>query len=338
MTHDSHSAAELPEGISALRVSATSPTSLSAVVQLKGDVRPSERTDFVFVLDASPTMQESIRNGEFRRHTFALLREVLAFDDDGVDFIVGSALTDDAQAKAAVWRALASGSPPDHALLQRAHIARLAGQCASDADVDAILEQPDASSGLGSFVAPALRLARQQRKPRGRLFIELITDGRIDDMDEAIQEIASMSKECGEPGSDRARYRLHILGVGDVDRDALRKLDEGLGTVAPVDIVASTLAAEHPQPAQTIFKEMQAYLTSGDAGLLEISAPALVSARINGEEMVEDGGGSFSISFERLALEFNLELEFSGPPTPTKLELMVGGMDPILFSVAPPVP
>lgn len=330
MTTETGAGAALPEGILELHSKVDSATSTAVQLRLAGDIRPSERTDFVFILDVSPTLQESIRTGEFASQTYGILENVLEYDDDGIDFILASTLSDDSSHKTAIWNLLASGATPAVDILTAAHTAFDAGQCVSAADIAAALARPEASSSLASVLAPAIRHAKGIRKPRGRLFIEIITDGRIDDLDAVVAEISSMSNECDQKGEDSARYRIHMLGIGDADRKTIDYLDDGIEDVAPVDIVASTIATDHQNPAESIFKEMQAYMTGGDAGFLELSAPGLTGANLNGEPMESMGGGTFSAAFERVALEVNLALTFKADPTPVNLELIVGGLATIL--------
>ncbi len=330
MTTEAHDSTALPEGVLSLSSQAAGENSTAVLMTLAGDVRPSERTDFVFILDASPTVQESMRTGEFGREASAVLQHVLEFDNDGIDFILGSVLSSDPDTQAQVWKAMSAGGPPSAALLAGAHGAADVGQCITADDLQSVLDRPEASSGLASVLAPAIRQAREIRKPRGRLFIEIVTDGRVDDLQAVVNEIASMSKECGTEGEDEARYRIHMLGIGDVDREKLDYLDDGIDDVAPVDIVASTVAADHPNPAETIFKEMKAYMTGGDLGFLSLSASGLTGASLNGKPMEDNGGGEFSESIESLSVELNLALTFKEAPVPVNLELIVGGLDPIM--------
>ena len=333
MTTQDHDSTALPDGVLSLSSQAAGENSTAVLMTLAGDIRPSERTDFVFILDASPTVQESMRTGEFGRETSAVLQHVLEFDDDGIDFILGSVLSSDPETQAQVWNAMAAGAPPSTALLTGAHGAADVGQCITADDIEEVLGRVEASSGLASVLAPAIRKAREIRKPRGRLFIEIVTDGRVDDLQSVVDEIASMSRECAQEGEDRARYRLHILGIGDVDRKKIDYLDDGIEDVAPIDIVASTVASDHPNPAETIFKEMKAYMTAGDLGLLSLSAKGLVGASLNGVPMEDNGGGEFSESIEELSVELNLALTFKEAPEPVDLELFVGGLDPIMLTI-----
>jgi hypothetical protein len=333
MTIDTNDAKALPEGVLSLSSTAAGEHGSAVLITLAGDIRPSERTDFVFVLDASPTVQESIRTGEYGRQASAVLQHVLEFDDDGIDFILGSVLSSEPTTQAEVWKAMAAGGAPSAALLSGAHGAADAGQCITADDIQAVLDRPEASSGLASILAPAIRQAREIRKPRGRLFIEIVTDGRVDDLQAVVDEIAAMSQECGTEGEDEARYRIHLLGIGDVDREKLDYLDDGIEDVAPVDIVASTVAADHPKPADTIFKEMKAYMTGGDLGFLSLSASGLVAASLNGKPMEDNGGGEFADSIEEIAVELNLTLTFKETPVPVDLELIVGGLEPIVLTI-----
>ena len=93
MTAEPHNS--LPEGVVQLTSSIRSETATEVQLLLAGEVRPSERTDFVFILDVSPTLQETIRSGEYARETFGILQRVLQYDDDGIDFILGSTLIPD---------------------------------------------------------------------------------------------------------------------------------------------------------------------------------------------------------------------------------------------------
>lgn len=319
-------------GLLSATATITGPTSASWVVRVDGSLTPAERTDFVFILDASPTMQASIASGQLASAAADVLEYVSRFDDDGIDFFLASAVQPDSRGFAELKEHLARGAAPPADVVVAAHGATSVGQCVDRDDIDRVLGSPDLMYSVGSVLAPALRAAREIRKPRGRLFIEILTDCRPDDLDALVTAIAEMSQDCKD-GGDEGRYRLHILAVGDVDKKTMDYLDDGLGDVAPIDIVASTVAAETDAPAKTIFKEMQAYMTNGDLGFIEARAPGLKSMTLNGEPMEDQGGNCFSSAFERLPLEMNLDASFDRRPSALSLELVVGGLDPITAEI-----
>ena len=322
----------LPKGVQAGSVERLGDTQLRVSLKLAGDARPSERTDFVFVVDVSCTMQEMIDNGELAEYVWGLLQHVSQFDDDGIDFYLASTISLTGSGAAQVLDALQSGRAPTDAETAAAHGCTSVGQCTTLEDVKRVLIVDGAASGLAGVLAPALQAARAKRKPDGRLFIEVVTDARIVDDDAFINQIASMSQECRD-GRDEARFRLHVLGVGDVDTDRLKHWDSGLGDIAPIDIVATSLALKNKDIGAEIFKEMKSFLSSGEAGLIEVKGTGVAQVTV-GNTAADDGGdGSFLASLEQVPLELVIDVTFKGRPSSFLIDLSLGGLDPISVSV-----
>ncbi len=324
--------ASLPAGVVKADVTRTGATTTRVAIRLDGSVRPSERTDFVFVVDVSATMQAVIEDGSLASTMWSLLQYVSQFDDDGIDFFLASTLSADSAGAAVVLAALAAGRSPTDSELANAHGVVSVGQCATLTDIQGILASEAANGGLAGVLTPALRAARGKRKPDGRLFVQLITDARLVDDDAFVREIAAMSTDC-RVSRDEARYRIHVLGLGDVDRDRVARWDDGIGDVAPVDIVASSIAADVTDIAAEIFKEMQAYMTGGEVGLLDVRGDRIKSVAVLGQQMEDDGSGAFASAFEQLPLDFFLDFEFEGEPGAVEIDISVGGLDPLQLAI-----
>lgn len=332
----------LPPSLNSVVMERTGASSTRTTVSLSGTARPSARTDIVFVLDVSATNREAIESGRMADTVWKVLEFVNEFDDDGVDFFLASTLQPGSDGASRVAAALQEGRAPTDSELAASHGATFAGQAASRADLDRILSIDTGSMGLAGVLAPALRAARGQRKPAGRLFIEVVTDGQVVDGDAVIREIVEMSNDCAA-AADKARYRLHILGIGDIARETLSHWDSGLDDVAPVDIVASDAADSMQDGAQQVFREMRrSFMSVCDTALLEVHAANLTGARAMGAELGPDESerGRFVESREQLPPDVVFDLSYAGAPTPTSLSLTIIRADgePESISITLPVP
>ncbi len=333
--------AQLPAGIRAIRCERTGPSSVRAVVSIEGDVRPSARTDIVFILDVSATTRELVESGQMGSLAWKVLEYVNQFDDDGVDFFLASTVDGASAGAQAALAALAAGRAPTDPELAAAGGVVDAGQAATSDQIAAMLAVPSAQTGIAGVLAPAIRAARSKLKPKGRLFIQVITDANIVDVDAVIAEIADMSRLCEQSGN-RAMYRMHILGIGDVNTDLLARLDEGLEEIAPVDIVASDVASALEDGVQRVFKEMRrSYLAVGDLGIVSVNNPALDVVGVGAARAEADDyePGAFMLSPEQPAPDLEFDLEFKGEPVPVDVSLQIfAGQDERVFSFTIPVP
>jgi hypothetical protein len=325
MTQRSGLGGVLPEGVTDARVQRAADGTLHAVVSLAGEARPSARTDIVFVLDVSATNRAALESGRMAETVWRVLEYVHQFDDDGVDFFLASTLLPSGDAVDAVVDALGEGRAPTEAELAAAHGFLSAGQASTRAQVEAMLDLDGGTIGLAGVLAPALRAARSKLKPGGRLFVQVVTDGQIVDREAVVAEIADMSRQCGQ-SENKAMYRLHLLGLGDVNQELFEHLDSGLDAVAPIDIVASDDASAMADGAACVFKEMRrSYLSVADNAIVTVRGVGLTSVTARGEHGTPDDyeSGEFMLSLEQVPPELAFEFGFENTPSPVTVSLQL---------------
>jgi hypothetical protein len=291
--------------------------------------QPAPNTDIVFVVDASGCMHDLYRTGAIQDAVWNILSYVLEYDDDGIDFFLHSAATDDTDRINRLLPRIRAGQGTQDEIRSLVRVRSL-GQIADRKQLDAALNLRDSEFGMGTVCAPAFAAAEAKRKPEGNLFIELVTDGAFMDRDDVIRQIVGMSKKA-HSSKKYNMFRVHILGIGaQVDERFLHQLDEGLSNVAPLDIVAYDLARDVKDSPGLIFKELEkGFMTVGNNGTVEIKGakPTKITNAYNGVSDPE------MLVLERVPQTLELEVEFPSLPTSFTLDITFSDTDGDDFQV-----